>query len=261
MARSVGLNINTACKIATYIMTKQHKMPTAKMWGRVGGARLKRFSTCAASPLIMMKVKKVLTAAVLPLCKESRDGRLNSIKDELTIINELTAAFGGTNIIRPTSSRHWYDIMLRDSEENYSIPCNIKVSSGGTNNALSKKAIVYSFSTLKEHEIPANMSFNKMIELIEKNKRDIRAPEREYHYIYVDKCDKSVVVRSLCDIQNYVSNPQNWMQINWTKEKQVPSHDIHSEDVDDSYNRLTRVLGHSLGKLISSSDALLTIRQ
>jgi len=187
--------------------------------------------------------------------KKNKDGRINSIYDEKTVIRLLKKHYGESYIFKPISSRHWYDVKI-SSSHNYWIPCNIKVSKGGTDNALCKKAIVYSLSTLEEDEIPKKMSFNKMIELIQKNKKNMRNCHKEYFYIYVDKKDGSILVRSICDIQNYVSNPQNWLQINWAKEKRVilPS-DL--ENIDEVYNKIRSILGGSLKKLIDSSDKLL----
>ena len=200
------------------------------------------------------------------MCNTSRDGRMNSVMDEDTIITMLQAQSDiGRYVTRPSSTRHWYDFRLEstnvDSDsENICIACNIKVSKGGTNNALSKKALVYTYSTLSDDEIPSNLSFNNMVELIESNMRESRNTnyDKEYFYIYIDKVDKTVIVRSICDIQNYVSSAQNWLQINWDREKKIQDSDIllQSEDIHDSYTRVRGVLRDSLEKIINSSDKL-----
>jgi len=185
----------------------------------------------------------------------SSDGRINSIYDENTIIKLLQDNYGDAFIHKPYKTRHWYDLKIKSSNK-YWIPCNIKVSTGGTDNALCKKALVYSLSNLKEEAIPKYMSFNKMIELIEKNKNPERNLHKEYYYIYIDKKDGSIIVRSLCDIQNYVSNAQNWLQINWSKEKNLILDDCF-EDIDSAYFKIRSTLGGSLKKLIDSSNKLL----
>ena len=198
-------------------------------------------------------------------CVASRDGRINSITDEDHIINLLETKFGDL-MVRPSSTRHWYDFIIHEipqqgidtPTEGISIPCNLKISQGGTNNALSKKAIVYTFSTLDEKDIPSNMSFNKMVELIDGNKRSERSDDynKEYIYIYIDKKDRTVLVRSICDVQNFVSNPQNWLQINWTKEKQIHHDDLSRDDIDTCYMRIRDVLRESLDKFNSTSNKL-----
>ena len=181
------------------------------------------------------------------------DGRINSIYDENAVIKLLESHYGNSYIQKPSNTRHWYDLKIKSSD--IWIPCNIKVSIGGTDNALCKKALVYSLTDLSEDKIPKYMSFNKMIELIESNKNATRNCNKEYYYIYVDKKDGSILVRSLCDIKNYVSNPQNWLQINWKKEK-TTAIDSH-EDIDAAYFKLRSTLSKSLQKIIDSSNKLL----
>jgi hypothetical protein len=182
------------------------------------------------------------------------DGRINSIYDENMVIRILEQKYGNAYVRKPDKSRNWYDVKIKSSR--HWIPCNIKVSTGGTDNALCKKALVYSLSTLPEDKIPKSMSFNKMIDLIEQNKNNTRNILKEYYYIYVDKKDGTVMIKSLCDIENYVSNPQNWLQINWAKEKKTSlGEDLI--DLDSSYIRVRSTLADSLQKLINSSNRLL----
>ena len=97
-----------------------------------------------------------------------------------------------------------------------------------------------------------------MIDLIEDNKNNNRNILKEYYYIYIDKKDGTVMIKSLCDIQNYVSNPQNWLQINWAKEKLAPINKYSTlADLDTSYVRVRSVLSESLQKLLNSSNKLL----
>ncbi|NBS71334.1 hypothetical protein EBT31_20855, partial [bacterium] len=136
------------------------------------------------------------------------------------------------------------------------IPLNIKVSSGGTDNALDKKAIVYSFSTLPEDKIPGAMCFNTMAQAIKHNPKLERDPWKEYYYLYVDKNDGTVLVRSMCDVQNYVSNPQNWLQIAWKREKALETH--VNPDLAECYDRIRGTLADSLLKLFAGSHELLS---
>lgn len=220
-------------------------------------------SICKHSTLTYPKVISIIEQILRDNIKKTSlnntnsDGRINSIHDEHTVINLIEKEYGNKHIQRPEKSRHWYDIKIKLSNNNW-IPCNIKVSKGGIDNALCKKAIVYSLSTLHEDNIPKNMSFNKMIDLIEDNENTCRNLMKEYFYIYVDKKDGTIIIKSLCDIQHYVSNPQNWLQINWTKEKQAPI-DKNSTlaDLDTSYIRVRSVLSESLQKLLNTSNKLL----
>ena len=210
-------------------------------------------------PKVITNIEHILKNHILhkDFHRINKDGRINSLYDENMVIRILQEQYGNSYIQKPESSRNWYDVKIKASK--YWIPCNIKVSTGGTDNALCKKALVYSLSTLPEDKIPKSMSFNKMIDLIEQNKNNNRNILKEYYYIYVDKKDGTVMIKSLCDIQNYVSNPQNWLQINWAKEKQftLENTNIELADLDTSYIRVRSILGDSLQKLINSSNKLL----
>lgn len=207
-------------------------------------------------PSIIQRVETYMrtVAKDLPFCKASTDGRINSIRDETSVIERLREAF---HVEKPTSTRHWYDVLLYPEVENARpIPINIKVSCGGTDNALDKKAIVYSFTILEEDQIPGAMSFNGMCQLVKEYRKRERDTAKEYYYLYIDKNDGTVVLRSICDIQNMVSNPLNWMQIAWKKEKSIQE-TLIDPDLDICYERVRKTLAASLMKLIENSDGLL----
>jgi hypothetical protein len=208
-------------------------------------------------PQIIRSIEKILKDHIgnTSFNLANTDGRINSIYDENMIIQILEKHYGDAYVRRPTQTRHWYDVKIKSQYK--WIPFNIKVSTGGTDNALCKKAFVYSLSTLTEEEIPHAMSFNKMIELVEENKNTEREIEKEYYYIYIDKKDGTIMIKSMCDIQYYVANAQNWLQINWSKEKQHNMIDHYIESVDEAYARIRKVMGDSLRKLLETSDKLL----
>jgi len=204
-------------------------------------------------PPLIKKLSEFLTYQIgnIQLCSDNRDGRINSIKDEATLITLLRTQFK----IREPRERYWYDVSIQDNDTKKWIHFNIKVSKGGTDNALNKKAIVYSYSNVREKEIPNTLNLNRMTELIESNRRINRNPYKEYYYLYVDKIDGTIVIRSICDIQNFIPNPQNWLQIKWKSEKQTEID--FSEKYNQAYNRIMNVLATSLRKLLNTSDAIL----
>lgn len=204
-------------------------------------------------PLVVKELSDFLTYQIsnIELCSDNKDGRINSIKDEATLITLLKTQFR----IREPKERHWYDLSIQDEETKKWIYFNIKVSKGGTDNALNKKAIVYSYSDINERKIPNNLNLNKMTRLIESKRRANRDPYNEYYYLYVDKIDGTIVVRSIVDIQNFIPNPQNWLQIKWKAEKQTPI--IFSETYTQAYKRIMNVLATSLTKLLKTTDAIL----
>lgn len=190
------------------------------------------------------------------LCKESTDGRINSIQDEDTVIAYLNEEFR----VQKAKPRHWYDASIHDPTSDKWIPVNIKVTEGGCDNALNKKAIVYSFTDLTEDQIPSSMHFNKMVEMVENNMKDTRDPFKEYYYMCIDKTDKEVLIRSICDVREFKSNPQNWMQIHWKKEKEISLEaDASLCPPKDCFARIKYVLASSLFKLLASSYKLLDV--
>jgi len=244
----------------TLLLSQRFLVPSMKLRSSTEKERKQAHSILKLKtkyPKAILSIESILkdNIHIQDLHTENTDGRINSIYDENTVISILKDHYGHSFIHKPYKSRHWYDLKIKSSHK-YWIPCNIKVSTGGTDNALCKKALVYSLSTLHEDDIPKYMSFNKMIELIEKNKNSKRNLYKEYYYIYVDKKDGSIIVRSLCDIQNYVSNPQNWLQINWKKEKTYLFKN-NFEDIDTVYHKIRSTLRDSLQKILDSSNRLL----
>ena len=149
---------------------------------------------------------------------ENEDGRLNSVSDEKRIIAILINHFGSDRVIS-AKPRAWYDFEFISQDHVHRFYINVKSSCGGVDNAFNKTAIVYSLTNLSPDVIPKNMNFNKLYSLIDKNICETRNTSHEYYYLYIDKKDKRVILKSILDIQNFVSNPCNILQINWNKEK------------------------------------------
>lgn len=220
-------------------------------------ARVASPTRTSGYPAVLQEASRFIKERLqaVSLCKENADGRINSIKDEDTIIKCLGEKFQ----LRKPKERHWYDTAILDPTTNAWIPINIKVSEGGCDNALNKKAIVFSYSSLEEDDIPANLQFNRMVEMVEANLKQCRNPSKEYYYMCIDKSDKDVLVRSICDVQEFRSNPQNWLQIHWKKEKLIDIDDIPVETPKESFARIKQVMGDSLYKLLATSFKLLSV--
>lgn len=142
------------------------------------------------------------------------DGRLISAIKETEYLDLLTAglktADSRIEIVRPRD-RAWFDIRIQG------IPINLKISSGGSDNAFNKTAIVF---TLTGKELTKkNINFNTWYSEIKNSERkSTRDKNTEYHYLVVDKETHKVLLKSILDIHTYKTNPCNILQINWTKE-------------------------------------------
>ncbi len=142
------------------------------------------------------------------------DGRITSAIKEKEYLDLLTtglqAADSKIQIERP-KDRAWYDIRIQG------IPINLKLSTGGTDNAFNKTAVIF---TLTGKELTKkNINFNKWYkELCLSDRKMTRDKNTEYHYLVVDKQTHKVLLKSILDINTYKTNPCNILQINWDNE-------------------------------------------
>jgi hypothetical protein len=203
-------------------------------------------------PQILFEVQQFLVESALNLKGGSNeDGRVASIEKEDDVINALLSRY---DCIKG-KKRHWFDIAIKDITGEW-IYCNIKISNGKTDNALQKKGIVHSLTNLHESRIPGSMNMNTMHRLLVSNMLDNRNYYREYYYIYLDKNENVVIIRSLCDIEYMQSNPSNILQINWCKEKQRLELNP-SEDIVEIKNKVCKVIVTSIIKYIDTCSELL----
>jgi hypothetical protein len=185
------------------------------------------------------------------------DGRVNSIMDEDTIIDMLITEFNDD--IERQPPRSWCDLIYRErinDEEEIKYYINIKCSRGKTDNAMNKKAIIYSLTDIDVDDIKPNMNYNDMIRIIKNNIKETRNTQKEYYYLYIDKKDNSIILKSILDIQCLTSNPCNILQINWNKEKQL-SHIFNDDDIAQSYNNIMKVIAKSLRTFTDSCSVFL----
>lgn len=145
------------------------------------------------------------------------DGRLMSAIMEKSFLDKLESGIHEINenikIIRP-AIRHWYDIMIEN------IPVNLKITSGGSDNAFNKTAIAYTilgYEAKQSHQL----GFSEWYDFIKKHydSNMTRTHCKEYHYLVIHKNDPSkVLFKSILDINTYRVNPSNILQIKWKHE-------------------------------------------
>lgn len=156
---------------------------------------------------------------------EKGDGRLISALKEpdfLNILSERLLKHPGYTVEIP-KIRFWFDIRVN------SIPINLKITSGGTDNAFNKIAIIYSICGIEIKN--KNMNYNKWYKFIKENpKKKIRDKSTEYHYLVIHKNSKDILLKSIFDISKYNDNPCNDLQINWDNEFKNIDYKINDED-------------------------------
>ena len=213
------------------------------------------------TPIISMKpaiiykdlvtiIKEECATINLQYSKEG-DGRLVSAvaeKDYLDALEtRLKARNAAINVERP-KERHWYDVRING------IPINLKITSGGTDNAFNKTAIYYTFTgqEFDKHNMNYNEWFNYILAASKKTKR---IHESEYHYLVVDKATGKVLFKSILDIHSYKSNPCNIMQINWKNEFANSEYAIDDSKFIDKQRELLQTVQTSIRKSIESMKA------
>ena len=142
------------------------------------------------------------------------DGRLISAVKETEYLHALKVALQYNNptftVVLP-KERHWYDVLIND------IPINLKLTTGGTDNAFNKTAIVFTIQGIILGK--RNMNFNQWYKIIKDGpSKTVRDHKTEYHYLVVNKDSGKVLLKSILDIHTYKSNPCNDLQINWANE-------------------------------------------
>ena len=159
-------------------------------------------------------IKEECSKINLTYSKEG-DGRITSAVKEKPYLDKLEAGlkakYPSFKIIRP-KERFWYDIQIN------TIPINLKLTTGKTDNAFNKRSIVASVSC-SDPSITQNTNFNKLYDALKgcaKSKE--RNPSTEYHYLAVHKNTGSILLKSILDIHSYKPNPSNILQINWDNE-------------------------------------------
>ena len=148
------------------------------------------------------------------------EGRAASLVDEGTVKKALREDTTLRPHILDKRPRGMADMEVLDYNGVTKYITNIKTSLGNNDNCFSKAGLVYALTDLEPEDIPKQMNFLKMDELIQKHKADI--PEKDYWYLCVDKKDSSnVLIRGAKQISTWTINinPANILQINWGKEK------------------------------------------
>ena len=179
---------------------------------------------------------------------ESEDGRITSAVKETEYLDKLEKGILSKNpdfkIDRP-KARHWYDIRIND------IPINLKLTTGGTDNAFNKVAIVFSISG--EEIKKKNMNYNTWFNYLKTMpKKQVRDKQTEYHYLVLNKNNGALLFKSILDIHSYKSNPCNDMQISWGQEFLQKDYKIDDEQYKEKIKELLKTVQKSVKQLIES---------
>jgi|21_taG_2_1085346.scaffolds.fasta_scaffold02007_4 hypothetical protein len=167
------------------------------------------------------EVENFLKSQQVVLCKESRDGRVNSQKDEDIIIELLNEHYADYIVI--PEARHWFDIMHKQTKT----PINIKSTSmAGTDNASNFLSLLYCFTDLKikpERRANKTKDWKELVTWLKNNTSKVHENNRDYWFLVVSKNNtKEVFWNSLKKLPSPTLNPSNMpFQVNWEKNKNI----------------------------------------
>jgi hypothetical protein len=176
------------------------------------------------------------------------DGRITSAIKEKEYLDALTKGllenYTGFTVEIP-KERFWYDIMIN------SIPINLKLTSGGTDNAFNKVAIIYTVTGSDCSK--RNMNYDDWFNIIkDSKKKDVRNKQTEYHYLVVHKDTGQILLKSILDIHTYKTNPCNILQINWNNEFKNIDCYIPDSRFKSKTHELIRTVQNSLKQYVNS---------
>jgi hypothetical protein len=177
------------------------------------------------------------------------DGRITSAVKEKEYLDALDrglrAKYPEIQIERP-KDRWWYDVLINR------IPINLKLTTGGTDNAFNKVAIIYTMSG--QETTKKNMNYNAWYAALKMSHRKlIRCKETEYHYLAVEKSTGQVLLKSILDIHNYKTNPCNILQINWASEFKNRNFAILDTNFHEKERELLKAIQRSI---VQSMDSM-----
>jgi hypothetical protein len=172
-----------------------------------------------------------IVAKSIGVKKDDCDGRIDSAMKETPFLNEMKLILLKKHpewdiVISPP--RASCDIMVN------SIRINLKLTDcKSSDNCVNKPSIYYSITGLTNYPYSSNWNefLDRLLEAKTKNQiKKQRYKPTEYHYLVKNKLTGDVLLKSIFDIHNYVSNPSNDLQINWKNE--FAYSEYHTEDAD-----------------------------
>ncbi len=183
------------------------------------------------------------------------DGRLTSAVKEteyLSLLEKgLADKYPAMKFEKQPVERWWWDFRVNG------IPFNLKLTTGGTDNAFNKVAIIYTISGTEVTK--RNMNFNQFFKTLkEYPKKSTRDPMTEYHYLVVNKNDGTLLLKSILDIHTFKSNPCNDLQINWANEFKNIEFRIADTDFKEKIQELLKTVQASVIQAISGMNDFAT---
>lgn len=166
-----------------------------------------------AAPKILNEIVEYLNKSNIDFAFDDDEGRVNSKKDENSVIKLLEKKFGKK--VRPVGLRQFGDMIVTDEKGNDHY-VNIKTTKGNSaDNAFSKLGFLWAFTDLEVDDLPVRITNKTWFKLITKHKKNT---DRDYWFLSLIKDGSGVCLRGVKQIQNWAKNGTNNLQIYWQKE-------------------------------------------
>lgn len=180
---------------------------------------------------------------------DSKDGRINSVKDEDDIVDILLNSELKDYIVIQ-GIRKVADVIFDIGTEK--VYFNIKTTNGkSADNIFSKLGTLIAFTDIDEKDLKNSISWNEFTELLINNSKET---DRDYYYLVVDKNNGRVMIRGLKELNTIKSNPSNILQMEWYKEFDRPK---RKNGFEDSFEYVSKIICESLTKDIDGKNNFL----
>lgn len=184
--------------------------------------------------------------------EQEGDGRLNSAFGETEILKKIKTNLPENFSIKISKIRSWCDFEYSFGKR--TLFFNLKITSEGTDNVFNKKAFLFTLTGEIPDKTPGN--FNNFVNFLENKKiSKNRDKFKEYHFLVVSKkAKKKFLIKSLLDIFEFKSNPQNIIQVNWKKEFE----NINKNNFLDQKKIILKTIQTSFHKYYENNKKILT---
>ncbi|QGZ97357.1 restriction endonuclease [Mycoplasma sp. NEAQ87857] len=175
--------------------------------------------------LVIEKLINYLKTKKFHFSTDDIDGRVNSIQNEKEIINLILSSYKEIEIFQnwelkiyeQPRARYWYDIIIKNNDNSFYCPINIKISNfniGSADNISSKEGLFFALTGLTSENCPNN--WNEYFKLLSAN---IKSNNTDYYFIIFDKSDtQKIVFNSLKRLKTLTPNGNNLpFQCKWSE--------------------------------------------
>jgi hypothetical protein len=171
-------------------------------------------------PLFLYVIQQYLTKFICEISNDMDDGRINSCKDENTIIANIQKSFPYR--IRVPDKRFWFDILILDRLYGW-LPVNIKSTTMQTADNTGNLAMcVYGFTDYQMDPYSCKNTYNngKMADVLIKKIQTQSfntLPKRDYYFLVINKKNPTdIIINSLKGLHKLTPNINNLpFQVKW----------------------------------------------